>query len=68
MAIRHRYDGKLSKKELEKEILEWDKQGYIVVNKNDYGGATSLTLVGKKIYPKELYGNQFYNTQQTHAG
>jgi len=30
MAIRHRYEVRLSKKELEEEILEWDKKGYVV--------------------------------------
>jgi hypothetical protein len=64
MAIRHRYENRLSKKDLDYEILQWDKRGYVVIHKDDLGGATSLTLTTKKVSPKELYGNQFYNTQQ----
>jgi hypothetical protein len=51
MSIRHRYENRLSKKELDQEVLEWDKRGYVVINKNDRGGATSLTLVCKKVSP-----------------
>jgi len=64
MSIRHRYETRLSKKELDREILEWDKRGYVVIHKDDLGGSTSLTLSSKIVSPKELYGNQFYNTQQ----